>query len=63
MRVPSKVKIFVWRSFHESIPTMVNLWNHHVPVYGNCPICKEEVHGQFGMIGIMQSISAKFLAL
>lgn len=43
MRVPSKVKVFVWKSFHESIPTMVNLWNHHVPVDGNCLICKEEI--------------------
>lgn len=43
MRIPIKVKNFVWRSFHNSIPSMINLWCHHVPVNGLCPVCQEEV--------------------
>lgn len=43
MKVPNKVKVFVWKSFHNSIPTMVNLRNHHVLVNGSCSVCKEEM--------------------
>lgn len=43
MRVPKKVKHFVWKSFNNSIPTMVNLWNHHVSVNGSCLVCQEEI--------------------
>lgn len=43
IRVPNKVKVFEWKSFHNSIPTKVNLWTHDVPVNGYCPMCKEEI--------------------
>lgn len=40
LRIPNKIKHFVWCSFHNSIPTMANLWRHHVPVQGLCVLCQ-----------------------
>lgn len=37
-----KVKHFVWSSFHNSIPTLVNLRRHHVSIDGLCTLCLEE---------------------
>lgn len=41
LKMPPKVKNFVWRSFHNCLPCMDNLRAHHVPVNAACPLCLE----------------------
>ena len=41
LKIPSKVKIFVWRVLHEILPLKGILINRHVPVSGACPICHQ----------------------
>ena len=36
---PAKVKIFIWRTLHGTIPCRVNLANRHVKVSPKCPAC------------------------
>ena len=36
---PSKVKIFIWRTLHGTLPCRVNLANRHIKVTPNCPAC------------------------
>lgn len=40
LQVPSKIKIFGWKDLHGMIPGMSVLVNHHIPVSGQCPVCK-----------------------
>jgi hypothetical protein len=39
LRVPAKVKIFIWRTMQNTIPCRSTLANRHVKVSGQCPIC------------------------
>lgn len=39
LKVPSKIKHFIWRAFHVCVPTLVNLQHHHVDTAIICPIC------------------------
>lgn len=39
LRIPPKVRIFLWRAFNDFIPTELNLLRHHVPTSGNCILC------------------------
>jgi hypothetical protein len=39
LRVPAKVKIFIWRSLHGLVPGMAILANRHIKVSPQCPIC------------------------
>lgn len=41
LNIPNKSKPFVWRSFHNSIPTHVNLGLHHVEVEAMCHVCRK----------------------
>lgn len=41
LKIPNKIKHFVWKSYHNCIPSMVNLGRHHVHVDGLCPLCKD----------------------
>ena len=36
---PTKVKIFLWRTLHGTMPRNVVLENHHIPVRPACPAC------------------------
>ena len=47
LKVPSKVKLFVWRTFHDSIPTLFNLGRRGVKVNKFCPQCKESIETPF----------------
>lgn len=40
LKVPSKVKIFLWRCLHNAVPCMGVLANRHIATSGQCPICK-----------------------
>ena len=40
LQIPSKVKIFMWKALHGIVPVMSILANRHIPVSGQCPICK-----------------------
>ena len=39
LRIPSKVKIFMWRILHGIIPLKSIMVNRHVGTSGECPIC------------------------
>lgn len=39
MSVPPKVHIIWWRTLQNTIPTELNLREHHVPVQGICRLC------------------------
>ena len=42
LRIPPKVKIFIWRCFHEILPTAFNLERRHVSVSPRCYRCGED---------------------
>jgi hypothetical protein len=39
MKIPSKVKIFIWRALHGILPLKSILYNRHIGTTGGCPIC------------------------
>jgi hypothetical protein len=39
IKVPSKVKIFIWRALHDIVPLKCILANRHVGTSASCPIC------------------------
>jgi ribonuclease HI len=41
LKVPAKVKIFIWRSLHGIIPVKCVLVNRHIGTSGECPICHQ----------------------
>ena len=41
------MKLFVWRVFHDSIPTLFNLGHRGVKVNKFCPQCKESIETPF----------------
>lgn len=43
LKIPIKVKHFVWRAFHACIPTQVNLIKHHVETDKRFPICRKNL--------------------
>ena len=42
IRLPQKVKIFLWKACHNWLPTLGNLARRGVEVEGRCPVCKEK---------------------
>lgn len=40
LSVPPKVKVFLWKMFHDFLHVGDNLLSHHVPVVGACTQCK-----------------------
>ena len=43
MRVPNKIKIFLWRACSEALPTSCNLLRRKVLEDPTCPLCGIEV--------------------
>jgi hypothetical protein len=41
MKIPSKVKIFIWRALHGILPLKSILYNRHIGTTGGCPICNQ----------------------
>ncbi|KAL5554075.1 hypothetical protein UlMin_041476 [Ulmus minor] len=41
LRVPAKIRVFIWKAFHNWIPSSINLANHGVPCQKRCLICNE----------------------
>ena len=39
LKIPSKVKIFIWRSLHGIVPLKCILANRHIGTSAECPIC------------------------
>lgn len=40
LKIPPKVRIFLWRASWNFIPSLMNLLIYHVPVNGICALCK-----------------------
>ncbi|KAL5574543.1 hypothetical protein UlMin_016242 [Ulmus minor] len=41
LRIPSKIRVFLWKAFHNWISSLVNLAKHGVPTQARCLICNE----------------------
>ncbi|KAL5576513.1 hypothetical protein UlMin_018212 [Ulmus minor] len=41
LRIPPKVRIFLWKAFHNWIPSLINLARQGVPTQTRCPNCNE----------------------
>ncbi|KAL5537570.1 hypothetical protein UlMin_045558 [Ulmus minor] len=41
LRIPSKIRVFLWKAYHNWIPSSVNLAKHGVPTQIRCLICNE----------------------
>jgi hypothetical protein len=41
LKIPSKIKIFVWKAHHGTIPGMAILADRHIPVSPQCPVCSQ----------------------
>lgn len=39
LRLPPKVRIFMWKASRDFLPTEVNLLAHHIPIRGACSLC------------------------
>jgi hypothetical protein len=50
LKVPNKVKIFIWRALHGIIPLKAILANRHVGTDGGCPICNNAALDMLHMI-------------
>lgn len=42
IKVPQKIKMFMWKISHNILPVKENLWRRRIARSGNCPICNEE---------------------
>lgn len=40
MKLPAKVRIFLWRLAHDSLPTRMNIKRKHVDLDTLCPVCR-----------------------
>jgi hypothetical protein len=40
LKIPSKIKIFIWRVLHGILPLKSTLVNRHIGTSGECPICQ-----------------------
>jgi hypothetical protein len=43
LKLPSKVKIFIWHSLHGIVPLKCILANRHIGTSGACPICSQDL--------------------
>ena len=41
IKTPNKIRHFIWRAAHDSLPTKQNLRHQHVPVEASCSLCDE----------------------
>jgi hypothetical protein len=41
LKIPSKVKIFIWRALHGIFPLKSILANRHIGTSGTCPVCNQ----------------------
>lgn len=39
LQLPAKVRIFMWRLAHDSLPTLMNIKRKHVELDTLCPVC------------------------
>lgn len=38
-KIPSKIKVFIWKAFHNCLPTNFCLWRKGVDILSNCKFC------------------------
>jgi hypothetical protein len=41
LKIPSKVKIFIWKSLHGIVLGNAILADRHIPISGQCPVCAQ----------------------
>ena len=50
LNCPAKVKKFLWRTLHGTLPCNVVLANRHIPVRPTCPACKQGAEDVFHVL-------------
>lgn len=50
LNCPAKVKNFLWRTLHGTLPCNVVLANRHIPVRPTCPACKQGAEDVFHVL-------------
>jgi len=50
LKLPGKVKIFIWRCMHNAIPCMGVLADRHIVTSGQCPLCSTYVESVSHML-------------
>lgn len=40
-KIPSKIKVFIWKAFHECLPTNFCLWKRGVDISPKCMFCSK----------------------
>ena len=57
LRVPNKIKHFVWRACNEALPTMANLHRRHITSSAGCELCKEHSEDAVHPLWLCKEIS------
>lgn len=47
LKIPNKVRVFIWRAFNEILPTSLNLSRRGISCSGLCSTCRDEIDSTF----------------
>ena len=50
LRIPPKVKLFIWKAVHNWIPTAINLISHGIKIDPLCRICLKKVESSIHVL-------------
>jgi len=63
LRVPNKIKLFVWRACNDALPTVENLHQKHIAPSDRCNLCQEQFEEVVHALWLCKDISRVWLSL
>ena len=63
LRVPNKIKMFVWRAYNDALPTMDNLYREHIVPSDRCNLCQERPKDVVHALWLCKDILSAWLSL
>lgn len=63
MRVPNKIKHFIWRVCNNALPTKCNLVRRHITESDLCELCKEALEDSLHMLCFCSQVAPVWLSL
>ena len=63
LRVPNKIKMFVWRAYNDALPTMDNLYRQHIVPSDQCNLCQEHLKDVVHALWLCKDISSAWQSL